>query len=51
MAASIANLEQGQKKTGASIEAGVVTQKDAAELLNTSRRSIKHATKVQESDI
>lgn len=51
VAASIANLEDGQRKSGAPIGAGAVTQEQAANLLNISRRNVQRATKVQESGV
>ena len=48
--AGLANLADGQKKEGAPIDAPV-TQDEVAELLNTSRRNIQRATKVQSQTV
>lgn len=45
VAANIANLEDGQKKKGASFEAA--SQEDAAYLLNVSRSSVQRAARVK----
>jgi hypothetical protein len=48
VAASIANLEHGQKTRDANLHLSPVTREQAAEMLNVSTRTIASAVKVKE---